>query len=849
MFSKNVKTISSYVRSLDGYGHPIQFTYGEKQQQTHQSSLGGILTILSKIAIGIYMISIGNILLNYQDINNSSNIQSGENVSSTILNKKSTYQNAFNSQQNYTLNPENFDIAIGISFDNWSTQNLLRIQDIERYISVEFELVEQVQRPLPQQLLTDLDLFSSLNNSELRMTKIFEKRTLIGTIPCDKSRFGGFKESELVERGMLNNTKQWFCPNVSSLIKNTSDSTLTLLDEIKHSGSTSSSTSNQNLSNQLFIVGQQSSLTKRTLKATVKDCYNIYPKLSLSTQIVCQNSQEIASFINESRVTLAYLNANHESINIDNFREASSTTNSLQKDNTNINFIKFYPSSEQALLSQLAVQKVSLKGSQMSKNNQLNDMAFSQLDDDQKKDEIKDFYSIREKSLLQRGLSQASQSYYNWDNSSQSNPISTAKNYVNIYFNCDDVEIEYTLSQIPDNNIAWIRSAGTLLFIVLGLTGGFSTLISYLVKQIAGLYARTLFEIDLIKELYKVQDHSTSEEDLDLKKELDSRNLWKISNSHQESLQQSLWRAIKFRKTPKLKAWKVLWWKFKAYFKLRVDFNNTDYQIYDKGSKLVREQLNFVKIVKSLSRLNKISKLLTTPYQYYILQHMSRNVIMIEKDASGNAEDLGYSKTDLFAIQKYDLSGNIKRLFSNQKEVNRRILDDLLCTCLSHQMAKKKKSSDENLFINRLTSGRTASSKRQKFTNDKFLSATNIHRMSEEYNQDQYQQTKIIISKTVDMDLSSQRPLTNHSDLSKTFQHDDESVSATVNKTNDHMLIPFKSRSRATIGSKSSKSMSRYAQKPQFNKDDQLYFDDDEFQIHDQRRSNNNKNHLSQKFQ
>ncbi len=86
------------IRNFDSYGHPINLTY--EGETTYKSFIGGLLTILTRVAILSYLIS--ELL--------------------QVLDKKSTVevsefkQNAALDPNNYSIDQSKFDMAIRLNY-------------------------------------------------------------------------------------------------------------------------------------------------------------------------------------------------------------------------------------------------------------------------------------------------------------------------------------------------------------------------------------------------------------------------------------------------------------------------------------------------------------------------------------------------------------------------------------------------------------------------------------------------------------------------------------------------------------------------------------------------------------
>ena len=92
------KKIGNFVRSIDSYGHPVNIMY--KKNATFKSRIGGVFTILARMAILIYFcFSLADVINKKTTVTNSSYIRNTA-VDTT--------------EYHYDLN--NFDIAVSLRY-------------------------------------------------------------------------------------------------------------------------------------------------------------------------------------------------------------------------------------------------------------------------------------------------------------------------------------------------------------------------------------------------------------------------------------------------------------------------------------------------------------------------------------------------------------------------------------------------------------------------------------------------------------------------------------------------------------------------------------------------------------
>ena len=90
----NSGQFKNYITQLDGYGVPISMTYNN--QVTFKTFIGGIMTIISRIAILAYF------LYQFRDLANHKK----------VITKKTNILNLAEDNSTYFLNSSNFDIAL-----------------------------------------------------------------------------------------------------------------------------------------------------------------------------------------------------------------------------------------------------------------------------------------------------------------------------------------------------------------------------------------------------------------------------------------------------------------------------------------------------------------------------------------------------------------------------------------------------------------------------------------------------------------------------------------------------------------------------------------------------------------
>jgi hypothetical protein len=90
------KKVRHLLKKIDYHGHPIGLTY--KNERTFKTSIGGVVTLISRLGIFIFFSFLIKNIINKQK----------------AVTTKPVFKSAVNDHQSYSLNLGNFDVAVGL---------------------------------------------------------------------------------------------------------------------------------------------------------------------------------------------------------------------------------------------------------------------------------------------------------------------------------------------------------------------------------------------------------------------------------------------------------------------------------------------------------------------------------------------------------------------------------------------------------------------------------------------------------------------------------------------------------------------------------------------------------------